>query len=168
MVSDIIADGKNVVAVAKKYGRLAQLVNESATKKRSRAFRDLEVLVYWGETGTNKTRTPCDMGAYLWCPNGAQEWWDGYDQEDILLIDQFYGQMRPARLCELLDGYSCRLPIKGGHTYAAWTKVYITSLCHPSTWYKDVPEDVQTKIARRIKKSIQFVKNSKGQVECIE
>lgn len=165
-LSDIIADDQNVVALAK-YGRFAQMVYASASKKRSRAFRNLEVIVHWGETGTNKTRTAYDEGAFKWSPSGHQEWWDGYDGEDILLIDEFYGQLKPARLLELLDGYSCRLPIKGGFTYAAWTKVYITSNAHPSMWYKDIPDEVQRAVCRRVSRSIQFVKNSNGDIECV-
>ena len=30
-------------------------------------------------------------------------------------------------MLNLLDGYRLRLPIKGGFTYAAWTKIFITS-----------------------------------------
>lgn len=145
---DIITKDDVVVPLAK-YQRFAQMVHTSALKARTREFRKLQVIVHWGKTGTNKTRIPYDKGAFVWEPS-APEWWDGYDGEEILLIDEFYGQLKPARLLHLLDGYQLRLPIKGGFTYAQWTTVYITSNVPPEEWYKDIPEQVKEALARRI------------------
>lgn len=155
-LSDIITENDVLVPLAK-YQRFAQMVHTSALKERTRAFRKLQVIVHWGKTGTNKTRIPYDEGAYVWEPS-TPEWWDGYDGESILLIDEFYGQLKPARLLHLLDGYQLRLPIKGGFTYAQWTKVYITSNVPPEEWYTNIPEQVKEALARRITEVKQFKK----------
>ena len=147
-LSDIIADDANVTALAK-YGKFAERVHTAALKKRTRDFRHVEVIVHWGKTGTGKTRLPYGEGAFKWNPEG-NEWWDGYDGEEVLLIDEFYGQIKPSRLLTILDGYQCRLPIKGGFTYAQWTKVYITCNVPPQDWYSNVPEEVRLAIERRI------------------
>jgi len=157
-LSDIITEDSVVVPLAK-YQRFAQMVHTSALKKRTREFRKLQVIVHWGKTGTNKTRIPYDEGAFVWEPS-TPEWWDGYDGEEILLIDEFYGQLKPARLLHLLDGYQLRLPIKGGFTYAQWTKVYITSNVPPEEWYKDIPEQVKEALARRITLVKEFKKRA--------
>jgi len=155
-LSDIITDDNVVVPLAK-YQRFAQMVHTAALKLRTREFRKLQVIVHWGKTGTNKTRIPYEMGAFVWEPS-TPEWWDGYDGEEILLIDEFYGQLKPARLLHLLDGYQQRLPIKGGFTYANWTTVYITSNVPPESWYKDIPEEVKIALARRITRIEEFSK----------
>jgi len=41
-------------------------------------------------------------------------------------------------LLRLLDKYKLKVEIKGGHSWAIWTTVVITSNHHPSEWYKDV------------------------------
>ena len=138
-----------------KYQRAYQRLREKKEKADSRAFRKLSVTLHWGKTGTGKTRTAYDEGAFMWSPSNP-EWWDGYEGENILLIDEFYGQMRPERLLHILDGYQLRLPIKGGFTYARWTKVYITSNVNWDKWYQNVPEDVTRALERRIHKSIKF------------
>lgn len=138
-----------------KYQRAYNRLREMKEKKESRPFRKLEVIVHWGETGTGKTRTAYEEGAFMWNPS-SPEWWDGYAGEEIILIDEFYGQLKPARLLKLLDGYQCRLPVKGGFTYAKWTKVYITSNVRFDEWYKNIPNEVLKALRRRITKVIEF------------
>ena len=148
---DIIKEDALVVPLAK-YQRFAQMVHSSALKKRTRDFRELEVIVRWGETSRGKTRLPYEEGAYMWCPDSV-EWWDGYDGDEILLIDDFYGQIKVARMLHLMRGYQCRLPIKGGFTYAMWQKVYITSNTHPNMWYngwEKIPNEVKDAFFARI------------------
>ena len=157
-LSDIIKEDDIVVPLAK-YQRFAQMVHSASLKKRTREYRDLEVIVRWGCTSTGKTRLPYEEGAYMWCPNSV-EWWDGYDGEEILLIDDFYGQIQVARMLHLLRGYQCRLPIKGGFTYAQWQKVYITSNTLPEHWYNSwekIPAEVKDAFFARITTVTQVV-----------
>jgi len=145
-----------------KYQRAYSRLKEMKEKKASRAFRHLNVIVHWGYTGTWKTRIAYDLGGHIWKPS-APEWWNGYEGEEIIIIDEFYGQMRAARFLSLLDGYQCRLPTKGGFTYARWTTVYITSNVHPDDWYAGkIPESVKQAMMRRIKKVVYFPKVSRG------
>lgn len=131
--------------------RYASLCVQEGARKRTRPFRTVEVIVRYGPTGTGKTRMPYELPEepYKWNPNNP-EWWDGYSGQSIIIIDEYYGQLKPSRLLQLLDGYQCMLPVKGSFTYAEWTTVYITSNAHPSKWYKDLPEEVQAAINRRI------------------
>ena len=110
----------------------------------SRKFRQVEVQVIWGDTGTNKTRralypngddTPCE-GFLLDAPDhGERLWFDGYDGQETLILDDFYGGIKYSKLLRLLDGHQFRCPIKGSFTYARWTKVIITSNKSPEEWY---------------------------------
>lgn len=157
-LSEMLCEDVNLGALAK-HGRFAEMCFQASLKVRTRPWRELEVIIHYGATGTGKTRTPYDLGAYKWEPS-SPEWWDGYDGEDILLIDEFYGQLKPSRLLALLDGYQLRLPIKGGHTYAQWTKVYITSNVAPVEWFSDkVPNEVKLALKRRITKIVKFTED---------
>ncbi len=113
-------------------------------EKASRRFRRVEVHVVTGETGTNKTRNALytdgddgEMQGYLLdAPaDGKALWFDGYDAQETLIIDEFYGGIKYSTLLRLLDGHQMRLPIKGTHAYARWTKVIITSNKRPEDWY---------------------------------
>ncbi len=113
-------------------------------EKASRKFRQVEVQVVTGDTGTNKTRQALytkgndqDMQGYLLDAPGSGErlWFDGYEGQDTLIIDEFYGGIKYSTLLRLLDGHQYRCAVKGSHTYARWTKVIITSNKSPEDWY---------------------------------
>lgn len=120
-------------------------------KEATRPFRKLEVIVRYGKTGTGKSRAPYEEGAFRFT-DWDNLWWDGYEGEPIICLEEFYGQVKPTWLLNVLDGYQLKLKIKNGFTWAKWTKVYITSNDHPDNWYKSdkIPEDVRAAIKRRI------------------
>lgn len=140
-----------------KYPRLETRLKASFLKESTREFRKLEVIVHWGDAGTGKTRKPYEEGAYVF-DDYEHGWWDGYDGEPIILLDDFYGGIKWSYFLRLLDGYQCRLKVKGGFTYAQWTKIYITSNKHPSEWYKHFDGVIPPELDRRITDIIHFKK----------
>ena len=126
------------------------------TEKRAK-WRDVEVVVYWGETGTGKTREAMkEESIYKLNQNSnGTLWFDGYDGEKTLLLDDFYGWIKWGELLTLLDGYEYRCQVKGGHVWANWTKVIITSNKHPEKWYDRTDKEA---LWRRIKSIEKFVK----------
>lgn len=101
---------------------IASQVNKNNTKK----FRKLEVELICGPTGTGKTRSAMEFAQYR--IQGTQlNWWQDYDGEEIICIDEYSNDIKITELLNLLDGYQLRLNVKGSHTYANWTKVYITT-----------------------------------------
>ena len=97
-------------------------------------WRNVEVTHISGETGTGKTRKVMEMdNVYKIDP--PYKWWDGYEGEDILLIDDYKANaIDRGQLLNLLDGYRLRLETKGSHCWALWTKVYITSNYNMDSW----------------------------------
>lgn len=137
-----------------KYPRLESRLKSHFLKQSTRDFRKVEVIVHYGAAGTGKTRIPYDEGAYIF-DDYESGWWDGYGGESVVLFDDFYGGIKWSFFLRLLDGYQVRLKVKGGFTYAQWSKVYITSNKHPDEWYKDhVLKDKE--FARRITKVLHF------------
>lgn len=100
-------------------------------------WRDVDVNVIWGPTGTFKTRRVMEMDdVYKLDP--PYTWFDGYFGESILLIDDYKkGAINRGQLLNLCDGYKLRLETKGAHTWASWKTVYITSNFSPDGWACD-------------------------------
>ena len=68
-------------------------------------WRNITVNILWGPTGCGKTRS-----AYESCPDPyfvvmPAQWWDGYNKQDTIIFDDFYGQIRMADMLRYLDGY---------------------------------------------------------------
>lgn len=123
-------------------------------QRSNKGFRELEVFVYWGEAGTGKTRKAVEENPeHYMLGKAPRVWFDGYDQESTLIIDEFYGWIPYGYLLRILDGYALRVEVKGGHTYAAWTKVVITSNKDPREWYEF---GMTPALRRRITRIIHF------------
>lgn len=144
-----IADDDDLCPILGKYHKFARWLRQEYELETQPKWRDVKVEVLWGPTGCGKTRKALAEGAFKWNPCDP-EWWDGYRGETTLLIDEFYGQVKPSRMLQLLDGHPCLLPVKGAATYAVWTKVYITSNTDPDSWYNDIPPSVKAALQRRI------------------
>lgn len=121
---------------------------------RQNQFRHVDVSIIWGITGTGKTRSwyeRTNYGGYRfqYGSNGSI-WWDGYNGQRHILFDEFSCQIPLSTMLMYLEGYPCRLPIKGSHTYAAWTDVTIISNEDPNSWYSNVVACKRNAFARRI------------------
>lgn len=99
---------------------------------------NLQVVLLWGEPGTGKTRYVYDntnIDELYKVPIGKDLWFDGYDGQGTLLMDDFTGEMRLAHLLQLLDRYPMQVPVKGSFTDLKATTIYVTSNKHPKDWY---------------------------------
>lgn len=97
-------------------------------------WRKVEVIHIQGEPGTGKTRMVMEMDS-VYKIDAPYKWFDGYEGEEILLIDDYKrGMIDRGLFLNLLDGYRLRLETKGSHTWALWSKVYITSNYDTASW----------------------------------
>ncbi len=99
-----------------------------------KGMRKIQTKVYWGKSRTGKTYRVFDKHPDVYRVQYSK-WFCGYEGQDTILLDDFYGQIPYSEMLHLLDGYRLMLQTKGGQCYAGWTKVYITSNKHPSEWY---------------------------------
>ncbi len=120
-------------------------------KVNSQAFRKVKTTVLYGDTGTGKTRKAMEKCSYKITGDSLQ-WWDGYNGEKTILIDEYDSQIKCTEMLNILDGYQLRLPIKCGFTYAQWTEVYITSNIAPNEWHCNAKEQHRAALKRRISK----------------
>lgn len=150
-------------AVCARYGRYIEKCMDSHLKKISRDWRPQEIIVYWGTTGLGKSRRAFDEarafeGGWYNLPiqQGASTWFDGYMGEPLLVIDEYRGGIPFAIFLRLLDGHPVTVPKKGGHTYACWKRVLITSNLDPATWYPLQDEGSQLALRRRFTSVLHF------------
>lgn len=131
------------------YGRGLAKYKEMVDKECAKEFRQVETHVLYGHTAVGKTRTAMEKATYK-IEGNALKWWDGYENDKTILIDEFSNQIPITELLNLLDGYQLRLPIKGGHTYARWTKVFITTNVSIDDWYPNARPMHREALLRRI------------------
>lgn len=127
------------------------------TLKLAGKYIKVTVRVLYGNSRTGKTRHVMDTHGHenvykpVW--NGQKYWFTDYDGEEVLLLDEFYGQIRPSSIQQLLDNYHLRLEAKGSNPISQWKYIYITSNVHPEEWwngYRNIPDEVQQSIINRI------------------
>lgn len=108
------------------------------------------VHVIIGPTGVGKTRSvydgnPPESIFSLDDPTGR--WWDGYQGQENVLIDEFMGQIDYTYLLKLLDRYPMRVQTKGGWTNFCPRHIFITSNFEPEQWYRE-PRDIAPLLRR--------------------
>jgi hypothetical protein len=110
---------------------------EAVTRKPYHGQR--RVALFWGETGTGKTRAVYDSFAVDEVYSVADTrtpWFDGYEGERVVLFDEMgLGSMDLNILKRLTDRYPTMVPIKGG--MASWmaNTVIMTANTHWTHWY---------------------------------
>lgn len=104
------------------------------TCRQDNKYSPVEVLVWWGPAGVGKTRRAYELAPDLYRVVDPQ-WWDGYQGQDTILLDDFYGGIKYSYFLQITDGYKFQLPIKGGYTWKQWSRVIITSNDPPENWY---------------------------------
>lgn len=120
------------------YHRGLEKLYQLRSAKRAKLFRKVIVDVYVGETGSGKTRRAIAHDDHYLMPasSSGKLWFDGYRGEEVLIIDDFYGNIKYGTFLRMLDGHELQMPIKCGFVWAQWTKVIITSNVGPKHWYQ--------------------------------
>lgn len=91
---------------------------------------------FWGGTGTGKTRTAFESSESCYIKDGTK-WWDGYFQQESIIIDDFDGQWPYRDLLRLLDRYPYSGQVKGGYVKVNSPNIYITCEHKPDHFWED-------------------------------
>jgi hypothetical protein len=151
-----IKEGKNMRELADEFPSV--ILRYGSGVLRLRQFNRPErkypptINVFWGPTGTGKTRrvwqfTDKDK---LWVHPGGR-WFDGYDQHPAVLFDDFEGSwFKLSYLLKLLDRYIFQVPVKGNFVWWVPKTIFITSNIEPKEWYENANKNHQAALMRRL------------------
>lgn len=125
-----------------------------------------ECYVFWGPTGTGKSRTAwqqAGLGAYpkvciheyipglliiLQIP--TTKFWDGYKGQLNVVIDEFRGIVDISAILRWCDRYPVLVEIKGSSRVLSAEKLWFTSNIHPKDWYPLLDEPTKLALLRRL------------------
>lgn len=136
IIRDMIKDNCSVIDIIERYPghfmryyRGIEQMIKYLQKPESRNWKT-EVYYYWGEPGTGKTKAAHEesnaTGERTYWKNRTK-WWDGYDGQENIIIDDFYGWIAYDELLRLLDRYPMQVEIKGGFKEMTAKRIWITS-----------------------------------------
>lgn len=110
------------------------------------------VMCFYGPSNVGKSYTAKNMfGSYfLVTPKKGDPWFDGYQGEDVLLIDEYEGHWDIAFLKVFLDDRKCQLPVKHGFTWNTSKYIILTSNVPPLQWYPTINSVQQHALMRRL------------------
>lgn len=107
--------------------------------------------VYYGPTGTGKSRTAWDNAGFDAYPKDPRtKWWDGYQGQEKVVMDEFRGAIDISHLLRWLDRYPVLVEVKGSSVVLRAKVIYITSNLHPSAWFPALDHDTLSALLRRI------------------
>lgn len=123
-----------------------------------------ELLIFYGEPGTGKSRLAaelCEMSGestfYLRKGNGGALWWDGYDGQANVVVDDFYGWMPWDTLLRIADRYPLRVDTKGSSVEFVAKRIIITSNSAPRDWYNTEHKGIDYRaLVRRISECVYY------------
>ena len=103
----------------------------------------VKVILSYGSTGVGKTREVLAANEgnpeFFRQPLTSGFWLDGYDGQEIVLLDDFAGAASKISLThclQLLDRYPVQVPVKGSFVWWRPKEIWVTTNVHPRLWYK--------------------------------
>jgi len=109
------------------------------------------VWVYWGPTGTGKSRRAWSEATFDAFPKDPMtKFWDGYQGQKNVVMDEFRGDISISHLLRWLDRYPVIIEAKHGACCLKAENFWITSNIHPSEWYPSIDGSTKEALLRRL------------------
>lgn len=143
-LKDSIVNGKRVDEIVienpgafHQYGRTLDRIETVSLRKKFRTEMT-KGLWYYGPTGTGKSHEAFKNyhpdNCYIY--NTETKWWDGYRQQETVIINDFRGELPYNYLLQLVDKWPMNVPIRGKEDVPFTSKtVIITSSLGPEEVY---------------------------------
>lgn len=111
-----------------------------------------EVFVFWGGTGLGKSRRAWqEAGLDAFPKDPRSKFWDGYRDQEHVVIDEYRGDIAIGHLLRWLDRYPVVVETKGSGTVLVARRIWLTSNLPPESWYPGLDEATMAALMRRLK-----------------
>lgn len=138
------------------YARAPRLIGDALTIFGAKRSWMPETVVYYGATGTGKTRRAYEESENPYIHSGGM-WFDGYDGNECVIFDDFGGsEFKLTYLLKILDRYPMRVPVKGSFVNWVPKKIWITSNYSPKEWFSQAKDEHVKALFRRFAKVVRF------------
>lgn len=108
--------------------------------------------VYWGGTGLGKSRRAWhEAGMDAFPKDPRTKFWDGYRDQENVVIDEFRGDISISHMLRWTDRYPVIMEVKGSSRNYKVKNLWITSNIHPRDWWPDLDEETRKAVLRRMK-----------------
>lgn len=110
-----------------------------------------QVFVFWGKTGTGKSKRAWDeAGVNAYPKDPMSKFWDGYSGQEHVVIDEFRGGISISHILRWLDRYPVLVEVKGSSVVLKAKTIWITSNLQPCKWYPDLDGETLLALLRRL------------------
>jgi hypothetical protein len=110
-----------------------------------------KVHVYWGRTGTGKSRRAWDESGLESFPKDPRsKFWDGYRSHRNVVIDEFRGDIDISHVLRWFDRYPVIVEVKGSSVVLKAEEIWITSNLDPRLWYPNLDPQTLEALLRRM------------------
>lgn len=123
------------------------------------AVRKEKTVVRWmyGPTGTGKSQYCAENHPDAYWKMGANQWWDGYEGEKTVVLDDFRGDwMTFHHLLRLLDRYPMKVEVKGASINFSPSLILVTSNVAPWEIYSGRTSEDMAQLARRVETVVEM------------
>lgn len=114
-----------------KYSRSLEKMFDAVTEPRT---DQPKVFWRWGLAGVGKTKYCIETHADHYVKDNTI-WWDGYKQNEAIIIDDFDNKIPFRVLLRILDRYKMPIQVKGGYTQLNSPYIYITCEYSPEYFW---------------------------------
>lgn len=98
-----------------------------------------EMFFYWGKSGVGKTTKAISHAPdSYYIKSDNDNWWDGYEQQDAIIFDDFSGKYDFRDLLKITQQHSFSVNIKGSKTWINSKYIIFTADRSPADIYEDV------------------------------
>jgi hypothetical protein len=118
--------------------------------KRRNWKTEVFVLIGKGEAFQRAQQKAAEMAPNAYIHDGGK-WFDGYEQHEDVIVDNFKGKMMLSTFLGILDRYPFSVPIrKSAPVNWAPKRIFVISEKQPEEWYPKENADRQEAIRRRL------------------
>lgn len=155
LVAERVRKGASLKEIAEDHPGMFVLHSKGFAALQSKLMKDRnekpDVTWIWGETGSGKTKFAVELCDSFYMKDGTV-WWDGYEQQKCIIIDDFDGKWPFRDLLRLLDRYPYQGQTKGGYVKINSPNIVITCEFPPKCFWEG---SELKQVMRRITKVIE-------------